>query len=549
MRFILCLLGVSLLASAGCGDDDATGNNSTANNNNDTPVCSAGEVRCGVTGNVETCESDGSGWSQTEVCTDGCDSGTCNLVDPCATDNGGCDQICTFDSPGVATCSCDPGFVLDADGLSCLVDMCSAECIPTEMCNDGAIALDNNCDGTVDEGCPCTPGEAQACFKGDPAYVHEPGCYPGTQVCTAQSYWGPCQGGLHATDACQVNDVTGCHALSGLPFVPQNLKDGTGNFSADAITESFTVTCPPGVSPCPAVQGSNPPDDFTPLQSGEYTVTYHKTTSNGTDSCDYPLFVGATGLRVELDWEHDLGGTGVDLDLHVHKPGDTTPWQANGGNAVDCAWDNCTANDFISFPTVNTPDWFNGIAPPDPVDWYLDPIFEKNTCYFSPRGAGAEWQAGGQGCHSPRLDLDNITCDPMVTDPNNVSFCTPENINIDYPPLDQWTRIAVHYYSAHGESYNVHPRVSIYCDGRLAARLGPSGYHNPEAPVTFTPADGAGGNSISFWLVADVRFGSDGCGGRICTVQPLVTDAVTRTPVVTSVDLAQQSFSPPYPAP
>jgi hypothetical protein len=330
----------------------------------------------------------------------------------------------------------------------------------------------------------------------------------------------------------------GCHAIESVPFLPVHLEPGTGSFSNNAISESWTVQCPAGVDPCPAVLGNNPADLFTPLQSGEYTVTYEKTTSNGSEQCSYPLFVGAPGLRVELEWEHNLGGDGVDLDLHVHKPMDYQPWAGNAGNAVDCAFNNCTA---FAFP--GGPSWFNGTTPPDPVNWYLDPVPENNTCYYGPRGTGTSWQGLGMGCHNPRLDVDNITCNPAQTNPQAYDFCTPENINIDFMPQDEWTRIGVHYYHAHGKTYDVHPTVKIYCHGRLAAELGPKGFYDPEAPVTFTPAD----SSERFWLVADVLFRDDECNDQLCYVEPLYIDPVQRTPILTSVSVVQQTVGPAYP--
>ena len=39
-------------------------------------------------------------------------------VNECATDNGGCAHICT-DTEGSFTCSCNSGFELASNGLSC----------------------------------------------------------------------------------------------------------------------------------------------------------------------------------------------------------------------------------------------------------------------------------------------------------------------------------------------------------------------------------------------------------------------------------------------
>jgi hypothetical protein len=49
-----------------------------------------------------------------------------------------------------------------------------------EACGDG---LDNDLNGFVDEGCPCTIGATQACFGGLPSQASAP-CSMGTQQCT-----------------------------------------------------------------------------------------------------------------------------------------------------------------------------------------------------------------------------------------------------------------------------------------------------------------------------------------------------------------------------
>ena len=446
----------------------------------------------------------------------------------------------------------DGGMDVNNDAM---INPCGTKCGDAELCDPDHIGTDDNCNGQVDETCSCSAGSAHSCFKGDPSYIGSAGCFPGTMKCTENGEWGPCVGGVHATEdqKCYLNDVQACHPISAVPFQDVNLKDGTGSFSADAVlgSEVWTVTCPPGINPCPSVGGGIPADDFKPLQSGEYTVTYEKgLPGGGTASCTYPLFVGAPGLRVELEWEHDLGEDGVDLDLHLHQPANTGPWGISGV-PQDCTWSNCTVDYFDPFfPNFGSPDWFNGVAPPDPVDWYQDPVFEKNTCYFAPRGKGQQWQALGQGCHNPRLDLDNIYCDPLILDVDDDSFCAPENVNIDYPPKNQWTRIGVHYYSSHGLQYDVHPRIKVFCDGALAAELGPAGYYDPEAPITFVPSDGEGGfASNRFWLVADVVFVDSQCGTKSCIVQPLYTDAASKTPLFITDDIAESpgGFGPDYP--
>lgn len=54
-------------------------------------------------------------------------------------------------------------------------------CTPVaELCGNG---IDDDCDGTADEGCECTPGATQLCDCG------------GMQTCGADARWGACTGG------------------------------------------------------------------------------------------------------------------------------------------------------------------------------------------------------------------------------------------------------------------------------------------------------------------------------------------------------------------
>jgi hypothetical protein len=87
------------------------------------------------------------------------------------------------------------------------------------------------------------------------------------------------------------------------------------------------------------------------------------------------------------------------------------------------------------------------------------------------------------------------------------------------------------------------------CNGALAADLGPAGYHSPEAPVTFIPADGGSADSTGnrFWVVADVAFTDDKCSKTGCVVKPIHADSAQKTPYFVLASDAMTSFTPPYP--
>ena len=75
---------------------------------------------------------------------------------------------------------------------------CGSECGPEELCDGTYAGSDDDCDGIVDEGCPCASGVAQACFKGDPSYRSVDGCFDGSQKCNELGFWGDCIGGVPA---------------------------------------------------------------------------------------------------------------------------------------------------------------------------------------------------------------------------------------------------------------------------------------------------------------------------------------------------------------
>jgi hypothetical protein len=63
-----------------------------------------------------------------------------------------------------------------------------------DQCGNG---LDDDGNGQVDDGCPCSAGSTQRCFAGDPAMAGIGACAFGTQSCIADGEfgtWGPCTG-------------------------------------------------------------------------------------------------------------------------------------------------------------------------------------------------------------------------------------------------------------------------------------------------------------------------------------------------------------------
>ncbi|MEM6729949.1 MAG: MopE-related protein, partial [Myxococcota bacterium] len=138
-------------------------------------------------------------------------------MEPCGSDVGQC-------MAGERTCT---------DGLW---GACIGEVAPvTETCN----GLDDNCDGTPDEGCPCTGDETRACGTD----VGE--CQAGTQTCNAGA-WGDCMGAVDPVlelcndldDNCDGTDDDGCD------------DDGDGYCDAAIMVMGSPGICPNGGNDC-----------------------------------------------------------------------------------------------------------------------------------------------------------------------------------------------------------------------------------------------------------------------------------------------------------
>jgi hypothetical protein len=439
-------------------------------------------------------------------------------------------------------------------GSSITPAACKSSCGPEELCDPDHLGYDDDCDGQVDEGCGCVPGQSHWCFKGDPANRFAGACQDGVERCSEVGFWGSCEGGKHALDGPDncLNANKECVDLKAGPFAKVKLAQGTAKFSenADPGSESYTVTCPPGTPNCPGVtNGKTKAATFQPLQSGEYGVTYTKTTGGVSKSCNYALFVGAEGLRVELTWDNlgidgaEGAAKGPDLDLHVHRPDSTTPWGFQNGSSDDCYHGNCRIEHFSG----NEPPFGNKA-----VDWFFDggqgaQNWSKDAGCYSVPISGGQWSALGKGCHNPRLDTDTFSCDAKIVDPNNPEFCAPENINLDDVPDSGWFRVGVHY-NALCAPKDTHPVLTVYCDGGQVARIGsdkvnnqlvPSGYSEP---VTFQPTD----CGKKFWVAADVRVKKTECSLQ-CTVIPILSNAATKAPYFLTPAAAEASFGPPYP--
>jgi hypothetical protein len=402
----------------------------------------------------------------------------------------------------------------------CESDPCQpveAGCGSDEVCGDG---LDNNCNGRIDEYCPCTPGKVQRCFLGPPGRRGIGVCSDGQQTCQGSGelgHWSDCVGGIWpSNEICDDadNDCDGCadenlccQALGSCPSnqdprVPEGNAfetyrlDGAAFFFGPAKKWEWKVEG----GPCDRMlfaanhvvsyevqgAGSDPRRTegqhlaFTPTLSGDYTVSLTVTQQNDEIfECVFMARVRAPGMRVELCW--DTSGED-DLDLWVHQPGSADDWAR--GNAT-CMYNNCRNEE--------NPE----------IDWGY-PV--------STGGACREATASG-ACQNPRLDIDNIR-EPGV----------PENINVDVPRDGDTFRVAVNFYGCdedHDPHADVHPMINIYCGGELVGTFGGAQVNGElfgSSAISGYSVPGSNSRG-SLWRVVDVTMHEP---ADTCTLTPLV---------------------------
>jgi hypothetical protein len=413
--------------------------------------------------------------------------------------------------PDVAPDADDADDADEDDGCVPLDDLCGDR----EVCGDGD---DDDCDGEVDEGCFCEPGEVQACFAGPPGKRGVGSCVDGAQTCELSGAWGPCTGGIWPReDVCNGLDnlCDGCsqhedceiscpgpddpRVPDGAPLVEYPLR-GRAFYAGRVNAWYWSVDG----GPCDTIAARFQSFDlldagretarFFPRLSGDYRVSLVLFTEAGTRlSCEWIVHVAGPGLRVEMCYPESEY---EDLDLFVKEPGAETDWYYDPDNvwrpSIDqCGWHNCEAS-------IRGQDGLGN--PLQRADWGYEPS-DLAECVSGPQGD--QWQVLGF-CANPRLDVDN-----------NMSEGTglPENINVDRPREGETFRIMIENFTGG----LAQPLVNVYCGGDRVATYGAP----PDVVPDFTGVSGGTDRVGAMWRVADVTTSIDVDGTTACEVELL----------------------------
>ncbi len=200
-----------------------------------------------------------------ETCGDGLDNDCNGLVDDGCSCSVGDTQRCYDGNPaqaGVGVCAWGMQSCTSMGGEFGEWGACAGLGAPEPVVCGGG--MDYRCDGMIDEGCGCTPGDTRACYTG-PAGTEGVGlCQDGTETCVASGStadWGPCMGDVtphpELCDGmdhdCDGTADTGCTCVVG---TSRSCYDGPSGTDGIGICHDGAQSCVAGPGGTGSMWGS-----------------------------------------------------------------------------------------------------------------------------------------------------------------------------------------------------------------------------------------------------------------------------------------------------
>lgn len=175
-----------------------------------TQTCAQSGALGNCAAGIETCLSDAT-WSSCSVIAEGPDACTADDDADC---NGVPNEGCECVEGATRTCEEDGLYGKCAAGIQACDaatgswSACSIQPSAADTCAPGN---DDNCNGIVNEGCPCIAGDTRVCSQG--GFFGK--CAAGTQACDAAAgQWGACSIQPSAADTCIAGNDDDCDGIA-----------------------------------------------------------------------------------------------------------------------------------------------------------------------------------------------------------------------------------------------------------------------------------------------------------------------------------------------
>jgi hypothetical protein len=144
-------------------------------------------------------------------------------------------------------CVAPAGFIAEGGDCDDANELVSP--MATEACDMAMV--DEDCDGTMNEGCECYVGQTRGC----PGESDVGECVAGTQTCDATGHWGACAGNVRPmTERCDSRD-NNCDGATDEDPAADASCGAVVNGSSACVAGACQTTCTTGFADCSAASG------------------------------------------------------------------------------------------------------------------------------------------------------------------------------------------------------------------------------------------------------------------------------------------------------